>query len=1736
MQFLFNIFFIIGIDPNSWAGSNTGVFLGHCFDEYMAAYSDTGNNIPLYRQCYFAMLHNVFDFKGPAKHFDTACASGFSAFHQAIASLRAGECDQAIVVGLNICLRAGTQHQFLNLNMLSPEGKCKCLDDDANGYAKGEACVAVVLQHKSQARRIYARIIHSKTNCDGFKDLGITFPSFELQAEVISDAFKEAQIDPLEVEYCEAHCTGTQAGDPSEMRAIYDSMCVGRTKPLKIGALKSVIGHTEGASGLCGLVKSILCFENELIPPNLHMTKINHNIDGLVKGILEPVTECTPFKGRMIAMNCFGFGGVNVHAIIEKNAKEISDNEYQFGTLPRLVIFCGRNQESLENMHQFLIDNPDKITTGFLALLDNVAKTSPYPNRMFGGMIYRGARLFKPDDCGRLKPLDEVRFNQVKSETKPSVCFVFTGMGCQWPMMGRELYRIDSMSRILQQCSEVLKRINSSFNLMNILTSDDPKILQSPTNSFVAIAAIQMAIVEFLRQLEIEPDFVIGHSIGELSCAYADQCLTLEETITAAYIRGQCMAKMAEQKQGKMAAIGCTWEQATQYCQQYSEGGKVWPACHNSFDSVTVAGSKLDMDNFISKLQQQEPDLFVRAINSSNVAFHCPYIEEMRDTLRQALNENICFKQQKSISSKWLTTTYEQKSQEFNLEYLVDNLLEPVRFYEVFQRLPSNVIFVEIAPNNLLQAVIKRNIFERNKDSKYVATMTRKSGQNNVDILLTNIGQLYVNGLNPWIEKLYPSYEYPVARTTQSLHSMIRWKHDRHFKCTKYPEFFNHDQRKKTYKSVDMQNADDKFFADHCVDGRILFPATGYLYFAWELASRSMNSKREETPIIFEDVIIHRATIMPKSGLMSFAMKFNKENGMFVMLNDGTVTTTGRIRIPNKQSKFLLYQDMLNSVDSVKTKKCRMQLAMKDVYKEFRLRGYDYGPEFQSINEVSVNDEFSVATVTFKNWVTFVDGMIQTVIIGRPIRALLVPVRIDYLACDPIMMSQKFKTISENATPTGETTPLLCLDTIYDFCLNIATSSGIEFRGIKANLAPRRIHPIVPSESMYEFVPHNQHDLLLTTSRSNSYEYRLFLTEQLLQYQDLCARYLQDHSIDESFNMEQFETKVATPILMNILKQIDFDNFEQQQLDTIENDLLFHSYLNEVFIRPQLETVVENFWEPLIEILEVGQTRNLMASDILKWVAMDTFRVNFNCRLLHPSPTTVNPDHLNSIYSQHEWLAEKSKFPTELINIDLIVYKDSSICPLVSKHEIDLSLMLESLWNCLKDNGFAIILIRDRPFPVERYLMDKLNMKISNESRVEQVMTALGKTSFKLLGERSDRMGVHSFLIRKISIEIIPENQIYINFTNNVKDWFELLQNSLKEIKNSQIVEQKFVWLIANDYNSGVLGFTNCLRKEPDGLRIRCIYNGQSNCSIDVESEMVKNIVKLNLQMNAIGPDGSFGSFKHFSLSSEDTELIPVEHCFLNAHTRGDLSSLRWFEAQHKHWPANRKPTENFFTVYFASLNFRDIMLATGKLPPDALPLEIGLDDCLLGIEFAGRDENGNRVMGMKQSKSLATTLVYDDASCLTWPIPDKWTMEEAVTIPVAYGTAYYALLIRGNLREKEKVLIHSGSGAVGQAAIAICLSYNCHLFITVGSEEKRTFLMEKFPHLKPNQFASSRDTAFEKMILQATDGKGVDVVLNSLAEDKLFASVNCLAPYGRFLEIGKFDLSQNSKLSKFLL
>ena len=213
-----------GLDPRSLSGTNTGLFIGNCFDEMLNAHSSVGT-VPLYKQFLSSQVAYRFNFKGPSMAVDTACASSFSAMNEALWYMRHNMIDNAIVAGVNLGLNPMVQFQFYKLNMLSPDGKCKCLDESANGYAKGEAVVAVLLQKKPNAKRIYATLVHTKTNNDGYEEMGITYPTWESQRDLMIATYAEAGVNPHDVGYCEAHCTGTQAGDPEEMRAIQQALC-----------------------------------------------------------------------------------------------------------------------------------------------------------------------------------------------------------------------------------------------------------------------------------------------------------------------------------------------------------------------------------------------------------------------------------------------------------------------------------------------------------------------------------------------------------------------------------------------------------------------------------------------------------------------------------------------------------------------------------------------------------------------------------------------------------------------------------------------------------------------------------------------------------------------------------------------------------------------------------------------------------------------------------------------------------------------------------------------------------------------------------------------------------------------------------------------------------------------------------------------------------------------------------------------------------------------------------------------------------------------------------------------------------------------------------------------------------------------------------------------------------------------------------------------------------------------
>ena len=294
----YNYTYFVGVNPVNERGSRTGVFSGVCTSEAHEMWSQQPNRVEgtSMTGCAHAMFANRisygFNFNGPSCCFDTACSTSFVALEAAVSAIRARKCDAAVVTASNLILKPQTTMEFNKLSMLAPDSKCKSFSNAGDGYVRSEAIVTIYIQKKSDAKRIYATILHIKTNTDGFKDNGISFPSAAMQEKLMESVYSEAGVTPNQVSYFEAHATGTKAGDSQEIMAMTKVYCrSGRdsSNPLLIGSHKSNMGHSEAASGLCALSKIVIMLQEGVIPANLHFIEPMDNMRAIKNGVFKVI-------------------------------------------------------------------------------------------------------------------------------------------------------------------------------------------------------------------------------------------------------------------------------------------------------------------------------------------------------------------------------------------------------------------------------------------------------------------------------------------------------------------------------------------------------------------------------------------------------------------------------------------------------------------------------------------------------------------------------------------------------------------------------------------------------------------------------------------------------------------------------------------------------------------------------------------------------------------------------------------------------------------------------------------------------------------------------------------------------------------------------------------------------------------------------------------------------------------------------------------------------------------------------------------------------------------------------------------------------------------------------------------------------------------------------------------------------------------------------------------------------
>ncbi|KAM4525063.1 fatty acid synthase isoform 2-T2 [Odontesthes bonariensis] len=1697
-----------GLNPTTLRGSRTGVYIGVSGSEAGEAFSRDPEELLGYSMtgCQRAMLANrlsyFFDFNGPSTAIDTACSSSLLALENAFHAIRQGHCDAALVGGVNLLLKPNTSVQFMKLGMLSPEGTCKSFDSSGNGYCRSEAAVAVLLVKRSVAKRVYATVLNAGNNTDGYKEQGVTFPSGEMQQRLVRSLYLKANITPEQVEYIEAHGTGTKVGDPQEVNGIVSVFCQTKREPLLIGSTKSNMGHPEPASGLAALAKVILSLEQGIWAPNLHFSNPNPDIPALTDGRVQVVDRPIPVQGGIVGINSFGFGGSNVHVILRPADRSTGTNIPM--TVPRVLQACGRTEAAVNAILQ---KGKEHSTDGsFLSLLNGV---SGVPT---ASMPYRGYTLLGSQS-------DVMEVQQVQATVRP-LWYICSGMGTQWAGMGRSLMQLPEFRESILRSDAFLR--NTGLVVSRLLMEADDATFEDTVHAFVGLAAIQIALIDLLTKIGLQPDGIIGHSVGELACGYADGSLSHNEAILAAYWRGHCI-KEAKLPPGGMAAVGLTWEECIAQCPQ-----GVVPACHNAEDTVTVSGPQEAISAFVSELKEQ--GVFAKEVRSAGVAFHSYYMAAIGPTLLAALKKVI--KEPRQRSSRWVSTSIPQSEWESPLalyssaDYHVNNLLSPVLFQEALSLVPENAVVVEIAPHALLQAILKRSL----KHTCSILPLMKRGHTNNLEFFLSTIGKVYMNGITLDYNGLCPAVSYPVPAGTPMISPIVQWDHSHMWDIPK-AEDFSHGSGGSSSATIynietDPESA-DHYLIGHCIDGRILYPATGYLVLAWRTLIRSRGVVMDTTPINFEDVTIHRATILPKNGSVQLEVHLMPATNKFEVSENGNLTVSGKVSLLEDSALDSFHSHIHQKTPSDGDSK--MQLKAHDVYKELRLRGYDYGKTFQGILECNNGGDTGKLQWT-GNWVTFLDTMLQMIVVGLPGRSLRLPTRIRSVCIDPAVHLEKVCKYID-----GKEAVNVSVSRSYD---NIV-AGGIQISGLHATVAPRRQQQqSPPTLEKFVFVPFVETECLSTNGE---------LSEQLRLCKDLIRRLqlkLASHGVKLSIpglQRESYEAlsnpETSKPDLVRLLTllcglelngnlQSELQQVVEKEQACLLHDRLLHALLDDPALRHCLDITMENCLPGKIKVLEALSNDGQLFSRVVPLLNIQP--------MLHVDYTATAPSM--DLLSAHETTLQELSVASSQWNplVDPASAGMASGADLVVCNHAwgplgtDPGLLVTNLASGAKQQGFVLLhtLLKGETLgETVAFLTTQSSCPygLLTQAEWEKVFS---EASLTLVAVRKSFCGSALFLCRRQSLGKQP---VYLPVDNTDCKWVETLKVMMAESSDRP------VWLTASLASCGIVGMVNCLRQEPGGDRIRCIFVSNLNKSSEAPSLQpghcsIQSVLEGDLVMNVFR-DGRWGTFRH-QLISQDLKEELTEAAYVNVLTRGDLASLRWIASPLRHFVSNN-PNVQLCHVYYSSLNFRDIMLATGKLPPDAIPGDLALQQCMLGMEFSGRDTSGVRVMGLLPAKGLAT--VVDADKRFLWKVPLSWTLEQAASVPVVYATAYYSLVVRGRLRPGETVLIHSGSGGVGQAAIAIALSKKCRVFTTVGSTEKRTYLQERFPQLSAESFANSRDTSFEQHVLLHTEGKGVDVVLNSLAEEKLQASIRCLARHGRFLEIGKYDLSNNSPLGMAL-
>jgi acyl transferase domain-containing protein/NADPH:quinone reductase-like Zn-dependent oxidoreductase len=958
-----------GLAIEQLAGSATGVFIGITTSDYARLLLGGTENSDVYSATGGALnaaagrISFTFGFQGPCVALDTACSSSLVATHLACQSLRTGESDLALAGGVNVILSPDAMVLFSKWGMMAPDGACKTFDADADGFVRAEGCAVIALKRLSDALAggdpILAVIRGSAVNSDG-RSSGLTVPNGPAQEAVVRKALASAGLKAADIDYVEAHGTGTPLGDPIEVEALGAALGAGRHAgaPLRIGSVKTNLGHTEAASGLAGLLKTVMALHHETLPPSLHFSKPNPRIDWeRLPVVVQTMSTAWPRSERVrrAGVSSFGFSGTNAHVILEEAPARTAAPEARAGAV--LLPLSARSEQALRDLAGRYADVIDARDVDLAALAAAAGTGRSHMTRRAAvtgesaGELVATLRALATGDT----PPDAV-LGTIRAGERPKIGFLFTGQGAQYAGMGRTLYDREPIFRAVIDRAHTVLAGRLERPLTEVLFGRDDAALSQTAYTQPALFALEYALAEQWRAWGVVPAIVLGHSVGEYAAACVAGVFDFESGLDLIAARGRAMQDLPQG--GAMAAVFATAERVAAEVAPYADRLSV--AGLNGPEETVIAGTAEAVGAVLSALAAQGID--GRRLDVSH-AFHSPLLEPMLNAF-EARAAGLTYDVPKIPLISNVSGEAFRRGEAPDAAYWRRHAREPVRFAQGLDALQQAGVtaLVEIGPHPTLIALAGRAM----PQASWPVLPSLRRGRDDQRQMLQALAGLYVRGQpvrwaafeqgEPRSRVRLPTYPFQRERA---------WFDVKPAPLTTPAAATGHpllgvqqlvEPPNATFVATISRNQ-PAFLAEHVVLGRTLFPGAAFI----ELALAAAHAQHPASDIRLRDFSIDSPLALPEDETQTLVTQVEVENGLARIRIRHAAETGWRDLARCKLGGNVKIAEAVTIAELLKN-----DLRHRDVgayYARLEEIGLHYGPNFKALRELRSSPGIAVGRV-----------------------------------------------------------------------------------------------------------------------------------------------------------------------------------------------------------------------------------------------------------------------------------------------------------------------------------------------------------------------------------------------------------------------------------------------------------------------------------------------------------------------------------------------------------------------------------------------------------------------------------------------------------------------------------------------------------------------------------------------------------------------------------------------------